>query len=146
MSGKTTDLDDIRRQYESGEMNGLKEDLKRFIRSHALQIRKLQQEQSALAGGHMPDDVAVKLYILRHRTVNPQRDIQDQLAEIRKKEDETRFLQGGLAADPQQIAMEWAREHSAQWRAYRVTSVVYVFERGKEEYLKILQKGSEGGK
>lgn len=132
-----TEIDEIRRKYDTGVLDSLKEDLDRFLRTHREQILTLQREQVARGMKEMTCEVAVKFYILRQRTINPQRDIRDQLREIERE----KWIQGvnsGRAPDPQEVALEWSRRHSANWRSHRVTSILYVFERDKERYLKLL--------
>lgn len=131
------ELEEIRRKYESGELAPLRDDLERFLIAHRDRIRALQRDRIEKGQPELPPEVAVKLYILQHRTVNPQRDIADQLREI-EREKWIRGVDAGAEPDPQKVASEWARRYSAGWRAHRVTSIVYVFEREKERYLRIL--------
>jgi len=128
-----SEIEEIRRKYESGELDGLKRDLERFLASHRDRIRQFREAQSAPMGA----DLAVKFYILKHRTVNPQGDIAEQLREI-EKEKWIRGVNTGRVPDPQDVAVDWAKRYSAAWRAHRVTTIVYVFEREKEQYLKLL--------
>ncbi|HVR86933.1 MAG TPA: hypothetical protein VMU54_21600 [Planctomycetota bacterium] len=132
-----SELDDIRKQYESGQLDSIKEDLKHFIFLHRTKILAYRAEQES-KGLSLPDDAAIKFYLLRYRSINPQREIREQLEEI-QKEKWIRGVLTGCAPDAQQVALEWARTHSAAWRQHRVTTIVYVFEQEKERYCAILQ-------
>jgi hypothetical protein len=132
-----SELDDIRRQYESGVFDSIKADLGHFICLHRAKILayRAEQEQKGLS---LPDDAAIKFYLLRYRSINPGRDIKEQLEEI-QKEKWIRGVLTGCAPDAQQVALEWARTHSAAWRQHRVTTIVYVFEQEKERYCAMLR-------
>jgi len=131
-----SELDDIRRQYESGQLDSIKEDLARFICAHRSRILEYRadQERKGLALG---EDGAVKFYLLRYRSINPGREIREQLEEI-QREKWIRGVMTGCAPDEQAVAQEWARTHSAAWREHRVTTIVYVFEQEKERYCRML--------
>ena len=132
-----SELDDIKANYDAGRLEGLRGDLERFLVSHREKIRLFAEEQAA-RGLKIPRDSAVKFYILRLRSINPRREIQDQLEEI-QREKWIRGVQTGRAPDPQEVAADWAKRYSAMWREHRLTEIVYVFEREKERYLKILE-------
>ena len=132
-----SELDDIKANYDAGKLEGLRGDLERFLASHRDRILRFEEEQAA-RGLSIPRDSAVKFYILRLRSINPRREIQDQLEEI-QREKWIRGIQTGCAPDPQEVAADWAKRYSAMWREHRLTEIVYVFEREKERYLKILE-------
>lgn len=132
-----SEIDEIRNRYESGQMEEIRSDLEGFIRAHRVQILRFRDENLAKSLPPLTDDVAIKLYILRQRSINPKREIQEQLHEI-SKEKWIRGVHAGRAPDPETVAAEWSRQHSAGWRAHRVLSIVYVFEREKERYVRLL--------
>lgn len=132
-----SELDDIREQYEGGRLEALKADLERFLAAHRDRIRAFAAEQAA-RGLELPSESVVKFYILRQRSINPRREIQDQLEEI-NREKWIRGVQTGCSPDPQEVAVDWARKFSATWREHRLTTIVYVFEREKDRYLKVLE-------
>ena len=132
-----SELDDIKANYDAGRLEGLRGDLERFLVAHREKIRVFAAEQAA-RGLVIPQDSAVKFYILRLRSINPRREIQDQLEEI-QREKWIRGIQTGRAPDPQEVAADWAKRYSAMWREHRLTEIVYVFEREKDRYLKILE-------
>jgi hypothetical protein len=136
-----SELDEIREKYESGKLDSIKEDLERFLDAHRLEIAACRAEQE-LRGVPVDLESAVKLFILRHRSINPARDISEQLEEI-LKEKWIRGIRTGCAPDAQKVALEWAQCHSAGWRQHRLTTIVYVFERDKQRYLGILKHSCE---
>jgi hypothetical protein len=133
-----SELDEIREKYESGKLDSIKEDLERFLVAHRGDIAACRAEQE-LRGAPADDASAVKIFILRHRSINPARDISEQLDEI-LKEKWIRGIRTGCAPDGQKVALEWAQHHSAGWRAHRLTTIVYVFERDKERFLQLLKQ------
>lgn len=132
-----TEIEEIRAKYESGRMDHIRADLERFIRAHRDDILRLRDENIAKKLPPLSDEVAIKLYILQHRSINPRREIQEQLEEI-QREKWIRGVATGRAPDPSEVAVEWSREHSAGWRAHRVMSIVYCFEREKDRYVQLL--------
>ncbi|HZE99903.1 MAG TPA: hypothetical protein VE981_23045 [Planctomycetota bacterium] len=132
-----SELDEIRRQYDSGELNSIKEDLGHFICLHRSRILDYRAEQEG-KGLSLPDDAAIKFYLLRYRSINPAREIREQLEEI-QKEKWIRGVLSGCPPDSQEVALEWARTHSAAWRQHRVTTIVYVFEQEKARYCAMLR-------
>lgn len=132
-----SDIDDIRQQYESGKLDSIKEDLGLFICTHRTKILGYRAEQEE-KGLTLPDEAAIKFYITRYRSINPQREIKEQLEEI-QKEKWIRGILTGRAPDGQEVALEWARTHSAAWRQHRVTTIIYVFEQEKERYCAMLR-------
>lgn len=132
-----SDLDDIRRQYESGALDSIKEDLAKFICAHRTRIQEYRAEYEG-KGMTLPDEAAIKFYLLRYRSINPQREIKEQLEEI-QKEKWIRGIRQGSPPDAEAVALEWARSHSAAWREHRVTTIIYVFEQEKARYCKLLE-------
>lgn len=136
-----SEIEEIRQKYDSGRMDEIRVDLDRFIRAHRREILCLRDANVAKNLPPLTDETAIKLFILRHRSINPRREIQEQLQEI-SREKWIRGVQLGCPPDPEEVASEWARKHSAGWRAHRVMSIVYVFEREKERYVRLLNAPS----
>ena len=134
------EIDAIRAEYESGRLEELRGDLERFLLAHRERIRAFAAEQAA-KGLAPTTETAVKFYLLRQRSINPRREIQDQLEEI-QREKWIRGVNSGRAPDPQEVAADWARRYSAMWREHRITKIVYVFEREKDRYLKLVEPGA----
>ncbi len=137
-------LDQLSREYERGELDSIKEDLADFLRRQAGAVRRLRDEYFGTA--NVPataDEVAVKMFILKSRSINATREILDQLDEI-NREKWIRGIQTGHDPDPQTVALDWARIHSPGWRDHRVMAIIYVFERDKERYLALVRDGADG--
>jgi hypothetical protein len=135
-------LEQLCREYESGALDPLKEDLARFLLRQAGEIRRLRDEYFGMRGvPPTADEVAVKMYILKSRSINPTREILDQLDEI-NREKWIRGIHTGSSPDPQDVARDWAHLHSPGWRDHRVMAIIYVFEREKERYLAIIREAS----
>ena len=132
-----SELEDIRRQYESGQLESIKEDLARFIVAHRPRIQEYRVELES-KGLSLTDEATVKFYLLRYRSINPGREIREQLEEI-QKEKWIRGVRQGCPPDEQEVALEWARTHSAAWREHRVTTIIYVFEQEKDRYCGLLR-------
>jgi hypothetical protein len=132
-----SELDDIRRQYESGQLDSIKEDLGRFICAHRTRISDYRAEQER-KGLTLNDDALIKFYLLRYRSINPGREIREQLEEI-QREKWIRGVRLGCPPDEEQVALEWAHSHSAAWREHRVTTIIYVFEQDKDRYCAMLR-------
>ena len=132
-----SELEDIRRQYESGQLESIKEDLARFIVAHRPRIQEYRVELES-KGLSLTDEATIKFYLLRYRSINPGREIREQLEEI-QREKWIRGVRQGCPPDEQEVALEWARTHSAAWREHRVTTIIYVFEQEKDRYCALLR-------
>ncbi|MBI2932623.1 MAG: hypothetical protein HYY16_13315 [Planctomycetes bacterium] len=133
-----TELDEIREDYDAGRLEDIKRDLERFVIVHRGKIEAFRKEQETKGLPPLSDEVALKFYIIRHRTINPGREIHDQLREI-EREKWIRGIASGREPDPQEVALDWAKNHSAGWRAHRVTTIIYCFDRDKDRYLRLLK-------
>ena len=132
----------IREKYDKGELDQIRRDLEQFLVAHRERIRDLQQKKFAGKTKLVSPEVAVKLYILQHRSINPAREIREQLHEINRE----KWIHGemlGRPPDSQAVARSWARKHAVGWRSHRVMEIVFVFDQEKKKYLKILEKGFE---
>jgi hypothetical protein len=133
-----SELDEIQEKYDRGDLDSIKEDLERFILAHRTGILECRVEQER-KGNPLADDALIKYYFLRHRSINPRREITDQLDEI-QKEKWIRGVNTGQSPDPQRVAEEWAHQHSAAWRNHRLNEIVFVFEKDKERYVRLLSQ------
>lgn len=132
------EVEQVRRQYEKGEFAGIQKDLETFIRRNRGEILRFKEQLRAGRRGRSVDDaLAVKLYILKVRSINPRREIEEQLHLI-EREREKRCVREGRPLDPHQVAMDWARMYSPAWRSHRVTAIIYTFDRNRDRYLSLL--------
>ena len=141
MVGVMTEIDEIRAKYESGQLDNIKADLERFIIAHADEIDRYKRDQVERGLPEISDDTAIKFFIIQHRSINPEREILEQVAEI-EREKWIQGVQTGKAPDVQAVCQEWASKHSAGWRAHRVKIIVYVLERDKDRFLDVLRRSS----
>jgi len=85
------------------------------------------------------DELAVKLFILKTRSINPATEIKTELKEIEKEiwyqGEKTKSL-----PDRNKIAIEWCKLHAPGWRDNWVFAALYVFEHDKPYYLKLLEQ------
>ena len=127
----------IASRYDNGELDYLKDDLFRFLATNKKSIRAYQQQMSARTGKNIDDSTAVKIFLLKVRSVNPIRDMQDQTKQMAT--DKIRFQQNGSKnISDEDFARIWAEQFSPIWRSERVTTLIYVFERNKHFFLKAL--------
>ncbi len=134
-----SELDEIKTQYERGELDFIKKDLQHFIIYHKTKILEYKKFlRSRYSDNEIQDDLAIKLFILKERSINPRAEITDQIKEI-EKEKWIRGVKTGNSPDPIQVATEWARLYSEGWRSHRLTSIIFVFEQEKDKYASLLQ-------
>jgi hypothetical protein len=144
----SSELEGLAREYDSGQLDALKNDLVEFVRKHREDIRRLRDEYFGVMDvPPTADEVAIKMYLLKSRSINPTREILDQMEEI-NREKWIRGVQAGCAPDPASVAQDWARLYSPGWRDHRVMAIIYVFEREKDKYLDIVRQldNSESGR
>src|SRR5262245_6190254 len=134
-----TELEEIQQKYEKGGLDHIKRDLERFIDVHRPRIEAFKAEMTHKLHLELTDDNVIKQYILKHRSINPEAEIREQLEEI-QKEKWIRGVQQGCAPDDAQVAIDWAKAHGAGWRAHRVTTIIYVFDRDKQRYVDMFRK------
>ena len=75
----------IREKYDKGELDQIRRELEQFLVAHREKIRALQEKRFAGKTKQINPEVAVKLYILQHRSINPAREIREQLHEINRE-------------------------------------------------------------
>jgi hypothetical protein len=123
-----------------GRYKELEKDLEDFIRNNKETIKKFKESELENLVDTMPtDELAIKLYIIKTRTINPSTEIKKELEEIEKEV----WYQGEKLkspADRNKIAIEWCRVHAPGWRDNWVMTALYVFEHNKEHYLKLFQE------
>jgi hypothetical protein len=134
-----TELEEIQQKYDSGQLDHIKRDLERFIVAHRAKIDEFRKELAAKFHRELSEDFTIKQYILKHRSINPESEIREQLEEI-QKEKWIRGIQQGCAPDDNEVFFAWSKAHGAGWRAHRVTTIIYVFDRDKQRYVDIFQK------
>jgi hypothetical protein len=133
------ELKEIQQKYERGELDHIKKDLEKFIIAHKHEIKKYKEKLKKYPSlASINDEIALKLYILQHRTINPPREMQEQLEEIKKET----WIEGEKTKktpDEEKVAIEWAKKYAPGWRCHRVTTIIFVFEQDKKRYLSLLE-------
>jgi hypothetical protein len=124
--------------YCLGQYRDLEKDLEEFIRKNKESIRKFKEtELKHLDVVTSTNELAIKLYILKTRTINPATEIRTELAEIEKEI----WIQGEKISgtpDRNKIATEWCKLHAPGWRDKWVFAALYVFEHNKDHYIRLL--------
>lgn len=132
----------IREKYGKGTLEQIRKDLEGFLVAHRGKIREVREKSFARKKGRVSPELAVKLYILQHRSINPAREIREQLHEINRE----KWIHGemlGHPPDDQAVARSWAKKHAVEWRSHRVMEIVFVFEQEKERFLRILEESAK---
>ncbi|MEW6027548.1 MAG: hypothetical protein AB1599_09680 [Planctomycetota bacterium] len=132
------ELKKLSEEYCLGRYTELAKDLETFIRKNKEAILKFKADEVKNMGVGAPtDELAVKLFILKTRSINPATEIKTELAEIEKEI----WYQGEKtksSPDRNKVAMEWCKLHAPGWRDNWVFAALYVFEHDKPYYLKVL--------
>lgn len=122
-----------------GQYKELEKDLENFIRVNKQSIMVFKDTELKKLGVNAPsNELAIKFYILKTRTINPATEIKKELEEIEKEI----WYQGEKmkkAPNRDQVATEWCKQHAPGWRDNWVFAVLYAFENNKDHYLKMLE-------
>ncbi|MFH1230551.1 MAG: hypothetical protein V1709_03550 [Planctomycetota bacterium] len=125
--------------YCLGQYTELEKDLENFILKNKEAIKKFKEtELKQLDVSSPSDELAIKLYILKTRTINPATEIKKELAEIEKEI----WIQGEKikgSPDRDKVAIEWCKSHAPGWRDNWVFAALYVFEHNKSHYIRLLE-------
>lgn len=135
-----TEWEQLGQTYDSGKFKNLEGELEKFINQHRRAIKHFQtKELPRLKDVQSTDELAIKLYIMKVRSINLQEEIKLELDEIKQATQQQAEKNGGQA-DSEQVAHEWSRQHAPGWRDYWILCALYTFERHKEKYLKIFNE------
>lgn len=130
--------DPLEDEWQKGKLKDLEGDLEHFVRIHLDEIRA-----SALKPETPPDqcvDDCVRYLIRRRGTVNPRRDIQDQAKEICNEI----WWEGERICGPvpqnrqEEIARNWAHQHAAKWREWRLRALLFAWEKNLPRFLRMI--------
>ncbi|MBI4243798.1 MAG: hypothetical protein HY606_06875 [Planctomycetes bacterium] len=125
-------VEDIDRAYNRGELDQIKKDLEDFIVKNKSNLIKFKSTTSKKFKKDISTEDALKLYVLQARSINPTNEILDQLTNIKSYSEESN-------KDIESAGLSWANKFSVSWRDHRTTSIIYVFEKNKSHYLKLLE-------
>jgi hypothetical protein len=133
------ELKKLSQDYCLGQYKELEKDLEDFIRNNKEAIKKFKETELKNLDVDSPsNELAIKLYILKTRTINPTTEIKKELSEIEKEI----WIQGEKiksSPDRNKIALEWCKLHAPGWRDNWVFAALYVFEHNKEHYIRLLE-------
>jgi len=138
ISFMSDELKKLSEEFCLGRYKELEKDLEDFIRNNKDAITKFKETELKNTDiSSASNELAIKLYIIKTKTINPSAEIKKELAEIEK---EIWYQGEKLKAPPDRnkIAQEWCRLHAPGWRDNWVFAVIYVFEHNKERYLKLM--------
>jgi len=133
------ELKNLSEQYCQGEYKELQKDLENFIVKNKAAIKTFREVELKKLGVKTPtNELAIKFYILKTRTINPATEIEKELAEIEREI----WYQGEklkTTPDRNKVAIEWCKMHAPGWRDNWVFAALYAFENNKEHYVKLLE-------
>jgi len=134
------ELKRLSENYCLGQYKELEKDLENFILKNKEAIKKFKETELEM---HLDvdspsDELAIKLYILKTRSINPDTEIKKELVEIEKEI----WIQGEKlksSPDRNKVAIEWCKSHAPGWRDNWVFAALYIFEQNKGYYLRLLE-------
>ena len=129
------DTDELQRLYNHGDLEFLKEPLKRFFVSHRNELLEFNRRHQADTV-HPSLEASVEEFIRERRSIDMEAEAQDQYKEIQK---ELWFVHENHPEIPDdKIKYDWIKKYAARWRAYYVSEILFVFEQNKSYYLELL--------
>jgi hypothetical protein len=140
----STEMNNIANEYCTGKYRELEKDLENFIRQNKNNIKEFKSKELAdLKNTVISDELAVKMYIVKARSINPLTEIKTELDEIEKEIWYT-GEKNKHPANREQVAQEWCKKHAPGWRDRWVMASLYVFEHNKQHYLGLLDETTPG--
>lgn len=134
-----TEIEKLHNDYCEGKFKILEMELEKFIRKHKDEINRFKEKElTNLKNGPPTDELALKLYILKSRSINPLEEIRLELDEIEKEI----WYQGEKkngSVDRNKIAQEWCKKHAPGWRDNWILGALLVLDRNKEKFLALLR-------
>lgn len=134
-----TELEEIERDYAAGKFAQILKDLEQFVRAHRASILKLKEQMQLNSKKSVEDEVVLKWYIMRIRSINPTDEIRAQMQEI-EREIWVRGETLGREPNRKVIAREWVERHAPGWRDHRVMAIAYCVKRHGEALVKVLRE------
>lgn len=132
-----TSVSEIKNRYEEGELDRVKEDLEMFLRNRKEPILSFQNTlEDQFPNREVDLEFAVKAYILKVRSINPEAEIKKEVKMIRSEVDR---IQSQKDIPREEIVRKWCSKYASAWREQRVLSILYVFEQHKDHYLSALR-------
>lgn len=134
-------IEELEVMHDEGNLEYIRSSLENFVFSHRNNIFGYKKILETVYSQEISLDCALRLYILKTRSVNFHMDLRDQLEEI-KKEVWIRHENHDPKSEDE-IALEWAKKYGEKWREYRVMSILYFYDKNKNHYLDLLVYGEK---
>ena len=134
----SSEINNIANDYCNGKYRELEKDLEKFIIQNKADINKFKEAELAdFKDIQLTDEMAVKMYIVKTKSINQLTEIKTELDEIEKEIWYT-GEKNKQPANRDAVAMNWCKQHAPGWRDHWVMASLYVFEHNKAHYLKLL--------
>jgi len=125
------EIEKVKVSYNRGELEPLRQQLENFIITHKEQIIAFKAEEEKNWEQALDLATAMKLFILKVRTIDIEAEMKDQIRTIK--------MELGENMDDEEVhnskCMDWIKAHGPSWRGYRVLAIIYVFDQNKEQML-----------
>ncbi|NLE02692.1 MAG: hypothetical protein GX640_22735 [Fibrobacter sp.] len=122
------EIEKVKVSYARGELEPLRQQLENFILTHRAQILQFKNEEEKNWAQELDLATAMKLFILKVRTIDIEAEMRDQIRAIK--------MELGENVDENEIhnskCIDWIRKHGPSWRGYRVLAIIYVFDQNKD--------------
>ncbi len=126
-----TELERVKESYNNGELESLRMQLEKFISCNKNQILQFKLQEEQLWKCPLDIATAIKLFILKVRTIDIEAEMRDQLKAIDMEFNGTK----GDENEQNSCCLDWIRQSAAIWREYRVLAIIYVFDQNKSYLL-----------
>ncbi|MFA5793623.1 MAG: hypothetical protein WC980_00935 [Candidatus Brocadiia bacterium] len=134
-----SEIKNIAQDYCSGKYRELEKDLESFIKQNKEGIKKFKTSVlPELRIPNLTEELAIKMYIVKAKSINHLTEIKTELDEIEKEIWYT-GEKNKKPANRDEVAKEWCKKHAPGWRDRWVMAALYVFEHNKQHYLKLLE-------
>lgn len=134
------DLENIRKRYDAGDLDPIKQQLIHFICLHRGEFFDFLEKEERTWRKKIDLFVALRIFILDKRTLDFRADLASQSEDMRRDLDVRAC--GCDAETLQRMKTEWVRTHAGHWRANRVLEIIFVLNRNRDFFLKFLEDPS----
>jgi hypothetical protein len=135
-----SEIDKLEKDYQSGRFKLIESQLGKFIQEHKSKIKEFKKKELINVKNVAPsDELAIKLFILKSRSISPLDEIKAELDEI-EKEVWYQSEKEKKPVDRNKIALEWCKKHAPGWRDNWILGALLVFERNKKKFVTLLNE------
>jgi len=133
-----SEIDKLEKDYQSGRFKLIEAQLGKFIQDHKNKIKEFKKKELINVKNLNPsDELAIKLFILKSRSICPLDEIKAELEEI-EKEVWYQSEKQKKPVDRNKIALDWCKKHAPGWRDNWILGALLVFERNKKKFVSLL--------